>query len=130
MLKGMSIALMLTLAACSDSGSKNPDAAKQIDAAAATVMAVTCPATVPLTVDAPDDMLKYVYTPENAPISVGGIVKFTMHTQHNVLPNPIGSTDSGLKVNFNETKCLMFTKAGTFGFLCGPHQFVGTITVQ
>jgi plastocyanin len=42
----------------------------------------------------------------------------------------VTTSDSGLHVNFNETKCLKFTKQGTFGFHCGPHGFLGTITVQ
>lgn len=123
------LAPLITLAACGGSSSNAPDAAPG-DAAGQTVMAVTCPATVPLTVDAPDSDNKFVFTPANMPISVGSIVKFTMHSDHTVVPNPLEMTDAGLKVNRNETKCLMFTRAGTFGFQCGMHHFVGTVTVQ
>ncbi len=53
-----------------------------------------------------------------------------MHSEHNVVPNTTGMTDAGLMVNLNETKCLMFTKAGTFNFKCGIHGFEGAVTVQ
>lgn len=128
MLTRLSLVLMVTLVACSDSSSNPSDAQKQIDAAAATVMAVTCPSgTVPTvtTTNSSD-----VFTPNAATISVGQIVKFVMSSTHNVVPNPIQMTDPGLKVNLNETKCLMFTQKGTFGFACGIHGFTGTITVQ
>ena len=126
----LSLALLFVFAACGGSGSNSPDASGQSDAAAATVMAVTCPATVPLTVDAPDTDLRFVFTPSNSPLPVGSIVKFTMHNDHNVAPSLTGPTDPGLMVNFNETKCLMFTHTGTFGFRCVPHGFTGTITIQ
>jgi len=90
-------------------------------------MAVTCPATPAASISANDNML--VYTPSTASINVGQIVKFTMPSMHNVVPNATMS-DPGLVVNFNTTTCLMFTHAGTFGFHCGPHGFMGTITVQ
>ena len=129
MFSRLSLALLIPLAACggSDDNSKNPDAAVQVDARAATVMEVTCPATVPITVTVVAS--QYAYTPGNSPIPVGGIVMFTMGPDHNVVPNVSGS-DPGLVVNFNQTKCLKFTAAGTFGFHCQPHGFQGSITVQ
>jgi plastocyanin len=123
-----SIAVLAPLAACGSSSPAAADAAAA-DAAPPTVNEVTCPATVPLTVDAPDAMLAYVLTPTQATIPVGGIVKFTMHATHNVVPNT-DLSDPGLTVGFNATKCLQFTKAGSFGFHCGPHSFTATITVQ
>jgi plastocyanin len=39
-------------------------------------------------------------------------------------------SDPGLRVNYGETKCLMFTLKGTFGFHCVPHLFTGTVVVQ
>ena len=39
-------------------------------------------------------------------------------------------TDQGIRVGFGATKCLKFTKAGAWGYLCTPHGFVGTATVQ
>jgi plastocyanin len=128
MLTRLSLALMLTLAACSDSGSNTPDAPKQIDAAAATVMAVTCPASPAAMVTASDgDNTKFM--PSSVTISVNGIVEFIMPHTHNVAPNTTMS-DPGLVVDYNTTKCLMFTNTGTFGFHCVPHGFSGTITVQ
>ncbi|HEU4734785.1 MAG TPA: hypothetical protein VFT22_43135 [Kofleriaceae bacterium] len=127
-----SLALVITLAACgsSDSGS-SPDAPSARDAPAPAVVAVTCPATVPLTVDAPDGELRFVFTPATPSIAVGGIVKFTTHAEHDVVPDPAAAqTDQGLDVDFNSTRCLMFTRTGTFGFKCAPHGFKGAITVQ
>jgi len=123
--------LLIALAACGDSGS-TPDAA-QSDAPGASVVAVTCPATVPLTVDAPDGQSSmFTFAPSaTTTVPLGGIVKFTMHAEHNVVPDSAAAkTDPGLKVNQNETKCLQFTQAGTFGFICGIHTFKGTITVM
>ena len=131
MLMRSSLALSFMLAACGGSDPSTPDA--QTDAAAGSVKAVACPATVPLTVDAPDGQsTMFTFTPAGpAPILVGGIVKFTMHTEHNVVPDPTATkTDPGLKVNQNATTCLEFTQTGTFGFLCGIHGFKGAITVQ
>ena len=128
MLVRASLALLFTLAACSDSSS-TPDAASQSDAAAATVTTVTCPATPAATVTATDG-IDTTFSPKMTSITVGQVVKFTMPSTHNVVPNPPSMTDPGLMVNFNETKCLMFTKAGTFSFKCGPHSFAGTVTVQ
>jgi plastocyanin len=68
--------------------------------------------------------------PKTLSISVGQVVKFTMPSTHNVIPAMLGTTDAGLMVGLNQTKCLMFTKASVFNFQCGPHSFVGTITVQ
>jgi plastocyanin len=96
-----------------------------------TVLTVTCPAAVPLTVDAPDSGMRYVLTPASGQINVGGIARFSMHKDHNVIPSRTSAmTDPGLNVSFNETKCLMFTRTGTFKFECSPHGFVGTIVVQ
>ena len=122
MLVRTSVALLITLAACSDSSSNTPDAA------AATVTTVTCPATPAATITAMDGTNAFM--PTGVSISVGQVVKFTMPGTHNVVPNPLKPTDAGLQVNFNETKCLMFTKAGSFGFYCMPHGFPGTVTVQ
>lgn len=128
-----SVVLLITAAACGSSdkpGTGPVDAAVRVDAAPPTVLEVTpCPATVALTVDAPDVDLVYTYAPTTPIISVGATVKFTMHSSHNVVPN-VSMSDPGLEVGFNQTKCLMFTKAGAFGFHCAPHSFAGTITVQ
>jgi plastocyanin len=129
MLTRQLLALTITLAACSDSGSATVDAVKQIDASQATVMAVTCPSGTLPTITATDgDDTKFM--PSSVTINVNDIVKFTMPATHNVAPNTVVMTDPGLMVNFRETKCLMFTKAGTFGFKCVPHSFVGSVIVQ
>src|ERR1051325_4447858 len=97
------LALPITLAACNMSPSSGPaphapdapvstsldsglrgDAAVPPDAfipdaSPPTVLAVVCPATVPLTVDAPDTLLMFVLTPGSGMIALNGVVKFTMH---------------------------------------------------
>lgn len=128
MLLRASLSLLITLAACSDSGS-TPDAAKPADATPASVVAATCPSGTVPTISATNGN-DISFTPSSVTISIGQIVKFTMPSTHNVVPNPLANPDPGLKVNFNETKCLMFTKAGTFGFQCMPHGFGGTVVVQ
>jgi plastocyanin len=122
----------LALAACGSSDTKTADAPMSIDSPgmASTVQAVTCPATPAATVMTAG----FAYSPMTTTISQGQIVQFVMPSSHNVVPGhvPTDSTiaDSGLSVNFSETKCFMFTQAGMFGFHCGPHQFNGTIVVQ
>lgn len=129
MLLRVSLALLIPLAACGGSGSTPADAAPPADAGPPTVIEVTCPATVPITVTADDNQIaKFTFTPGNSPIPVGGIVKFMMGLQHDVVPDMGG--DPGLMVDFMQTKCLQFTKAGTFGFHCMVHTFRGSITVQ
>lgn len=127
------VVLLLPLAACSsDAPSDTPqDAAVAIDAATSSVVEVACPASVPLAVDVPDAMDAFVFTPAaNPALPVGSIVKFTTHRSHNVVPNTIRPTDPGLRVDYNTTKCLQFTKSGAFGFNCQPHGFAATITIQ
>jgi plastocyanin len=152
MLMRPSLALLIMFAACSDSGSKTPDAANGADAAAspdattnpdamalpdaavipdaavATVMAVTCPSGAVPTITTVDNVNAYM--PSSVTITVGQIVKFMMSSSHNVVPDPPMPTDAGLMVGLGETKCLKFTKAGTFWFKCMPHGFEGTAIVQ
>lgn len=126
------VALVFALAGCGGGGTTVDapaiDMMPAIDAPPATVMKVTCPAT-------PDAMIgtttgtPYAYVPMTASIPVGGVVQFVMPAIHDVEPNA-SMSDSGLHAPFNTTTCLRFTKAGTFGFHCGPHGFTGTITVQ
>jgi plastocyanin len=101
------------------------DAAIDAPPPAATVIAVTCPATPAKTITATDGM----YSPSSVTITVGQVVRFSMPSSHNVAPNSTMS-DPGLSVDFSETKCLMFTLKGTFGFHCIPHGFTGTVIVQ
>lgn len=122
-------AVALVVAACGDDGGMPvaPDA-RMIDASTHTVQTVTCPASpaaMVMTTNAVD-----AYMPNAVTISVNQIVRFQMSGDHDVTPNPLGTTDPGLVVDGGQTKCLQFTQAGTFGFFCTPHGFTGTITVQ
>jgi plastocyanin len=136
MLARKSVVLLVSLVACGGSGSPgNSDAPARIDAAIdappapATVMAVACPAT-------PDAMVTSSnsndasYTPSTTTITVGQIVKFVMSSSHNAQPLPGAMSDSGLAVNFGQTACLNFTKAGTFNFYCTVHTFQGVVVVN
>jgi len=121
------------LAACGGDDGAKIDAAGsggQQDAPPPTVQAVTCPATPAATVMTSG----FMFSPMSTPITQGQIVQFVMPASHDVVPGHVPSdtsiADPGLMVNFSETKCLMFTQSGTYGFHCGPHSFNGTITVQ
>jgi len=123
------LALLISLAACGgDSPTGTPDAKVTGDAAMASVVAVTCPASAPIVTTTTSGADAYV--PASTTISVGGIVKFMMPAAHDVAPNTLKPTDDGLKVDFGGTRCLQFNKAGTFNFFCTAHTFVGSITVQ
>ena len=128
MLARTSLALLITLAACSDSSSNTPDAAPPVDAVPATVTTVTCPATPAASIST-SDTNDLSFMPSTASITVGQVIKFTMSLTHSVEADTTMS-DPGLAVAKGATKCLMFTKAGTFGFHCNPHGFRGTVTVQ
>jgi len=124
---------VMVLAACGGDDGKSIDAATgsgQPDAPAATVQMVTCPATPAATVMTSG----FMYAPVMTMITQGQIVQFVMPSSHDVVPghNAADSTiaDPGLTVGFGETKCLMFTQNGMYGFHCGPHHFDGTIVVQ
>jgi plastocyanin len=133
------LALLIPLAAygCSSSTGTTgtPDAAPRIDAgprpdaAPATVMKVACPSTPDAMVTS-SNLNSSSYTPRMTTINVGQIVQFVMASAHNVAPSLAGMTDSGLVVDFGETACLMFTKAGTFDFYCTVHDFTGTVVVH
>ncbi len=120
----------MVIAACGSSSSKTPDAAVKHDAPAASVQMVTCPATPAATVTTSG----FAYSPATTTIMQGQVVQFTMPSSHDVVPGhmPSDSTisDSGVNVNFSETKCLMFTQTGMYGFHCMPHSFNGTVIVQ
>ena len=118
--------LFILLVACGgrDSTPVQMDAA--IDAGPPTVFDVACamPAATIITTDP-----VFAFQPTSVMINVGQQVKFTTSSEHDVESNPAGG-DAGLFVDFNTTKCLMFTKAGTFHFHCGPHGFMGSVVVQ
>ena len=119
------------VAACGGSDDKTSDApAVQQDAPAATVQMVTCPATPDATVMTSG----FMFAPLSTTITQGQIVKFVMPSEHDVVPGHHVAdgtlVDRGLSVGFSETKCLMFTQTGMYGFHCGPHLFDGTIVVN
>lgn len=118
----------LVLAACGGSDNNTADAPKTIDSAPATVQTVTCPATPAATVMTSG----FMYAPVTTMINQGQIVQFVMPAEHDAEPGHFDGTlaDPGLTVDFNQTKCLMFTQSGMYGFHCGPHHFDGTIVVQ
>lgn len=124
----LSCSALITVAACSSSSSTTPDAKvtpPAIDAAPPTTgvaAEVEC-ASAPT---APEVKTSgFAYSPVNTNVVAGSVVKFTMPADHNVV-----SAVTGLAVDFNASKCFKFATAGTYSFKCGPHQFVGMITVS
>lgn len=116
----VSCSALLTFAACGGDdgdGGGNPDAAAA--GAATTVDCATAP-TAPTVVTS-----GLAYSPASTTIAPGGVVKFTMPSDHDV-----ASSVSGLAVAFGATKCLKFDTAGTYSFHCTPHGFTGTVKVQ
>lgn len=129
-MRSLACAFVLLAACGDDGGTTTPDAPKSIDAPGATVTEVSCtgitPAAMVMTTDA-----SFSFMPMATTINVGQVVKFTTSLSHNVVPNPAAAkTDPGLMVGFGKTVCLKFSAAGTFGFMCAPHSFVGTVTVN
>lgn len=124
--------LLLIATACGDDGGNEPrrDAAidsRIVDAAPdaqAFVRTVACGSEVATVTTVGD-----TFSPDTVTIMQNEIVRFTMPSDHNVVPDLTGS-DPGLFVFFGETKCLQFTTTGTFNFRCGPHNFAGSITVN
>lgn len=118
---------VLTLAACSDDGGGGTPDAPRVDAPAATVIAVTCPATPAETIRTQSSS----FDKPNVTISQGAIVQFVSTATHPVAPFPTGvDTDPGIVVAEGQTKCLMFTATGTFKFICKTHSYLGTIVVN
>lgn len=94
-----------------------------------TVVEVTCPTTADAMIAVNSGGTAFV--PANPTVPVGAVVKFFLTADHDVQPNPLAAmTDPGIVVGEGKTACLKFTAAGTFGFYCMKHSFVGTITVQ
>jgi len=119
---------VLALTACGggDDGGGTPDAAR-VDAPTATVVTVTCPATVAETITTQ----ALSFDKPNVTISRGAIVKFVSTSTHPIGPFPGGQmTDPGIIVPEGQTRCLMFTATGTFKFICTVHSYLGTITVN
>jgi plastocyanin len=118
--------LAFTLAACGGGDGQTPDA-KMVDAAVR-VVEIGCPATPDATITEMDTSSSF--SPMASTIPLNGIAKFVTSSTHNVVPNPLNNPEPALTVGFNMTKCFKFTVAGTYGFMCQPHGFTGTITVN
>jgi len=134
-MRSYSLALvsMFVLAACGDDGGTSPaDGPSQQDSAASSVAEVDCASVTPdATVVVSSATGTAAYDPMTTNISVNGVVKFTMPGSHSAVSgSPPGTADGKFRVNFNETKCLRFTEAGTYPFWCDPHHFMGSIVVQ
>jgi len=118
---------VLALAACGDDGGGGVDAPSGVDAAPATVMMVTCPATPAATIMTQATS----FSPATATISKGAIIQFVSTATHPIGPFPGGQmTDPGIVVPENTTRCLQFTASGTFKFICTVHSYLGTVTVN
>jgi plastocyanin len=128
MMRLVSCVSLVVLAACG--GSDDPAGVDapggNVDAAAPSVVEVSPCAGESATVIT-DGTFKY--SPMATTITLDQIVKFDMDPSHDVAPNGAMS-DPGLRVGFGATKCLRFTKAGTFNFKCTPHGFTGSVTVN
>jgi plastocyanin len=122
---------LLMLVACTNHNSSQTDAPANSggDSSASGIVMVTCS-----NPEATITTSGFTFTPNAVTITQGQVIRFQMPDTHNVVPGhqPADSTisDPGLNVDFNTTKCLMFTRTGTYGFHCQPHGFNGTVTVQ
>jgi plastocyanin len=126
----LAISALVLTAACGggdDGNGGTPDAPRP-DAQPSKVMAVTCPATTPVTFTTRD----LSFNPSTATITVGQTVKF----ESTQLDHPIGPlssdplSDPGLRVPAGQTKCFTFLATGTFKFICSTHNYLGTLTVN
>jgi len=86
------------------------------------VIKVDCGAATPVrTITAPGNR----FAPDVATVAPGDVVRFEMPGAHNAV-----SDDGLFEVDFGATACLRFDQPGTYGFLCEPHRFRGSIVVQ
>lgn len=70
------------------------------------------------------------FDPMTVTISAGQIVKFANEVEHDIKPALSGDTDPALLVPEGQTRCFKFNDAGTYGFRCSVHGFVGSVTVN
>lgn len=119
-------ALFVSAACGSDDPGTTPDA-RAIDGTPSSIVSVTCPATPAASFTTVMGMDGYKPEAE-VTISQGQIVQFTMARDHDVTPQ--SGAPSNLAVAKGETKCFMFTAAGTFRFGCSPHGFGGAVIVN
>ena len=125
----MRAVVLALLAACG--GSEDPPVG-EVDAppGGSSIMEVTPCAGEAATVTADPSDQATMYMPPATTITMGQIVKFELPAAHNVAPHPTMPSDPNLRVNFGQTKCFRFTMPGTFNFICTPHGFRGTVTVN
>lgn len=124
------ILAIVALAACGGGEDPPADSAPSDTPGQSSVMVVT-----PCTGEAATvTSLAARFDPENTTITMGQIVKMVAEStgsdDHNIMPALSGNTDPALVVPVGQTKCFRFTATGTFGFRCGIHSFIGTITVN
>jgi len=129
----ISLVLCLAVTASCGGGDDPPagvDAAGSgsgIDAAPASVLAVEPCTGESATIESTGG---FRFAPNTATITAGQIIKFTNGSTHSIVP-VMPMSDSGFTVGFGATKCLRFTKAGTFNYRCNPHtSMTGSITVN
>jgi len=128
------ISLVLCLAAAAScGGGDDPPAGVDgavnpgVDAAPASVLAVEPCTGETQTIESTGG---FRFAPNNVTITAGQIIKFTNASAHSIVP-VMPMSDSGFTVGFGATKCLRFTKAGTFNYRCNPHtSMTGAITVN
>lgn len=70
------------------------------------------------------------FDPTSVTITVGQVVKFENEVEHDIKPALSGNTDDALVVPEGQTRCFRFNEAGTFGFRCSVHGFVGSVVVN
>jgi plastocyanin len=122
------VLVMVFAAGCETGGggeSVTVDAAPDTPPVAVVALS-SCPSTVAAEIiDSPT-----AFIPKDSTISIGEVVKFTITSEHFVIPNTLQTTDPALMVSRGQTKCFKFNVAGTYNFLCGVHSFPGSIKVQ
>lgn len=118
-----SLFAVLLLAACGgdDDGNNPPiDAPAGPDAAPLAASEVSCTG-----VDSPVITTSgFAFSPAITSVTVDTVVKFTMPAEHNAISN-----DGLFTADFNGDTCVRFEAPGTYRFRCGPHSFVGTVSV-
>ena len=82
------------------------------------VRRVACPATPKATITT----ASFMWSPMSVSVNVGDIVKVMPESVHRMIPHPTKPTDSGMSSGTTgEVRCLQFTTAGEFNYVCAPH---------
>lgn len=112
----------VSLAACGGDDGGNPviDAAPGIDGPPLMAAEVSCTG-----VQSPVIMTSgFAFSPSITTATVNTVVKFTMPAEHNAISN-----DGLFTADFGGDTCVRFEAPGNYRFRCGPHSFVGTVSV-